>query len=636
MSLHATLWIAFNAFVLAMLALDLWLAHRHQEAPSTKATLAWTGVWVGVSLAIFGGIWAFWSTEKALQFITGYVIEYALSVDNLFVFVLIFGYFKIAPRWQHKMLFWGILGAFVMRASLIIAGAALVQRFHWLFYFFGAFLLFSAVRLVFGGAEEDAHPEQSRILRWAAKLLPVTHDAPEGSFSVKRAGKRFVTPLLLVLILVEATDLLFALDSIPAVLGVSSDRFILYSSNVCAILGLRTLFFLVASLMEKLRFLNVALAVVLGFIGLKMLVHTWVEIPILISLSVIAGVLATAVLASLLVPERSGREARVRALVLEKTGGPLRLDDRPALRPGPGELVLKVEACAVCRTDLHVLDGELPDAKRPLVLGHEVVGRVERVGEGVARKIGERVGVPWLAWADGTCEQCRAGRENLCPNARFTGYQVDGGYAEEALAHADFVIPLPAHEPADQLAPLLCAGAIGYRSLRFAGEGRRVGLYGFGAAAHILAQVLRHQGREAYAFSRPGDAQAQAFARSLGAVWAGGSDQAPPELLDAAILFAPVGALVPLALAAVKPGGVVVCGGIHMSDLPSFPYSLLWGERTVRSVANLTRADARELLAIAPEVPIRTSIRRYPLEAANEALADLRAGRLEGAAVLVP
>ena len=304
MSLHATLWIAFNAFVLAMLGLDLWLAHRHEQAPSTKATLVWTFVWVGISLGIFAAILVFWHRDKAFQFLTGYVIEYALSVDNLFVFVLIFGFFKIAPRWQHKMLFWGILGAFVMRASLIIAGAALVERFHWLFYFFGALLLFSAVRLVFrGGGEEEAHPEQSRILRWSSKLLPVTHDAPEGRFTVKKAGKRFVTPLLLVLILIEATDLLFALDSIPAVLAVSSDRFILYSSNVCAILGLRTLFFLVASLMEKLRFLNAALAVVLGFIGLKMLVHTWIEIPILISLGVIGGVLATAVVVSLLVPE---------------------------------------------------------------------------------------------------------------------------------------------------------------------------------------------------------------------------------------------------------------------------------------------------------------------------------------------
>ena len=325
----------------------------------------------------------------------------------------------------------------------------------------------------------------------------------------------------------------------------------------------------------------------------------------------------------------------MRAMVLERAGEPLRLVERPVPEPGEGEVRLRVEACAVCRTDLHVLDTELPDPKLPLVLGHEIVGRIDAVGKGVTAREGDRVGVPWLAETCGRCEFCTSGRENLCPGARFTGYTRDGGYAEATIARADFCVPMPAGDAA-HLAPLLCAGAIGYRTLRFAGEGRRIGLYGFGAAAHLLAQVLAYQGREVYAFTRLGDAAGQQFARSLGAVWAGGSDERPPIALDAALIFAPVGALVPSALAAVKPGGRVVSGGIHMSDSPAFPYALLWGERSVHSVANLTRADARELLAFAAVHPLRTEVHRYPLERANEALDDLRHGRFEGAAVLIP
>ncbi|HYZ21502.1 MAG TPA: zinc-dependent alcohol dehydrogenase family protein [Rhodopila sp.] len=305
--------------------------------------------------------------------------------------------------------------------------------------------------------------------------------------------------------------------------------------------------------------------------------------------------------------------------------------------PGPGQILIGISACAVCRTDLHVVDGELPDPKLPLVPGHEIVGRVLALGEGVERfSVDDRVGVPWLGWCCGVCDWCRAGQENLCPRARFTGYQIDGGYAEATVADARFCFPIPDHYGDAEAAPLLCAGLIGYRTLRLAGDPRLIGIYGFGAAAHIIAQVARHQGRQVFAFTRPGDATAQNFARSMGAEWAGGSDEAPPEPLDAALIFAPVGALVPATLAAVKPGGTVVCGGIHMSDIPAFPYSLLWGERVLRSVANLTRRDAEEFLQLAPQVPVRTSTTTFPLAAANEALAALRDGRLEGAAVLLP
>lgn len=323
----------------------------------------------------------------------------------------------------------------------------------------------------------------------------------------------------------------------------------------------------------------------------------------------------------------------MRAAVLHRPGERLALEELPRPTPGPGEVVLQVLACGVCRTDLHVADGELTGAKLPLVLGHEVVGVV--VG-GTGHPAGLRVGVPWLGFACGTCTYCLAGRENLCPRARFTGYQRDGGFAEYLVADARFCFPLPPSFGDEAAAPLLCAGLIGHRCLRFAGEGERLGLYGFGAAAHLVAQLARWQGRQVFAFTRPGDLAGQRFARAVGASWAGGSDEPSPEPLDAAILFAPVGALVPRALAAVKPGGTVVCGGIQMSDIPSFPYSLLWGERVLRSVANLTRRDAEEFLSLAVRAGLRPSTRAYPLERANEALADLRAGRLEGAAVLVP
>jgi propanol-preferring alcohol dehydrogenase len=291
----------------------------------------------------------------------------------------------------------------------------------------------------------------------------------------------------------------------------------------------------------------------------------------------------------------------------------------------------------VCRTDLHVVDGELPRAKLPLVPGHEIVGRIAAIGEGVVRlALGERVGVPWLGATCGVCPYCRSGRENLCDRPFFTGYTRDGGYASHAVADARYCFPLPERMDDAEVAPLLCAGLIGWRSYRMAGEGAALGLYGFGAAAHILAQIASWQGRSVYAFTRPGDTDAQQFAKSLGAAWAGGSDEMPPEPLDAAIIFAPVGALVPLALKAVKKGGRVVCGGIHMSDIPSFPYSLLWEERQIASVANLTRDDAREFLSVAPRAGLRTEVTRYPLEQANEALADLREGRLQGAAVLIP
>jgi propanol-preferring alcohol dehydrogenase len=327
----------------------------------------------------------------------------------------------------------------------------------------------------------------------------------------------------------------------------------------------------------------------------------------------------------------------MRAMQWQGTGPGLILADIPTPVPGRGEVLVRVAACAVCRTDLHVVDGELPDPKRPLVPGHEIVGRVAACGPDAARfAVGQRVGIPWLGWTCGVCDYCRSGRENLCPRARFTGYQIDGGYAEFAVADERFCFALPDAYGDQEAAPLLCAGLIGFRTLRMAGDARRIGLYGFGAAAHIIAQVARHQGREVFAFTRPGDAAAQAFARAITGGWAGGSDELPPEPLDAALIFAPAGPLVPAALRATAPGGVVVCGGIHMSDIPAFPYALLWQERTVRSVANLTRRDAEEFLALAPTVPVRVATTPYPLERADAALSDLRDGRLTGAAVLLP
>ncbi|RBP03535.1 propanol-preferring alcohol dehydrogenase [Roseiarcus fermentans] len=326
----------------------------------------------------------------------------------------------------------------------------------------------------------------------------------------------------------------------------------------------------------------------------------------------------------------------MRAMVLRRAGERLALEERPEPAPGPGQVRIRVEACGVCRTDLHVVDGELPDPRLPIVPGHEIVGRVEAAGPGVALPLGARVGVPWLAHTCGCCRYCRSARENLCDAPLFTGFTRDGGFASHTVADAGFAFPLAEDLDPVATAPLLCAGLIGWRSLKAAGEAETVGLYGFGAAAHIIAQVCRWQGRRVFAFTRAGDARAQAFARSMGADWAGGSDETPPAPLDAAILFAPVGALVPAALARVRKGGRVVCGGIHMSDVPSFPYALLWEERSVVSVANLTRADGEEFLALAPRVPVRTTTTPYPLDKANEALDDLRAGRLEGAAVLVP
>jgi propanol-preferring alcohol dehydrogenase len=327
----------------------------------------------------------------------------------------------------------------------------------------------------------------------------------------------------------------------------------------------------------------------------------------------------------------------MRAMLLEQPRQPLRESELPRPQPGPEQVLLRVHACGVCRTDLHVVDGELTEPKLPLVPGHEIVATVVEKGDRVERfSVGQRVGVPWLGWTCGTCSYCRSGRENLCVLARFTGYQLHGGYAEYTLADQRYAFALPAGYGDAEAAPLLCAGLIGYRSLVMAGEGRRLGLYGFGAAAHIIAQVARHQGREVYAFTRAGDNEGEQFARELGAVWAGSSNQLPPAELDAAILFAPVGALVPQALRAVARGGTVVCAGIHMSDIPSFPYHLLWGERTVRSVANLTRRDGEEFLALAPQVPVRTVVETFPLAEANEALQRLRSGRIRGAAVLLP
>jgi propanol-preferring alcohol dehydrogenase len=326
----------------------------------------------------------------------------------------------------------------------------------------------------------------------------------------------------------------------------------------------------------------------------------------------------------------------MRAMVLEAVRTPLGKVDRPLPAVGPEQVLVQVHACGVCRTDLHVVDGELPEPKLPLVPGHEIVGTVAGRGERVERfALGDRIGVPWLGYTCGVCAYCRAGRENLCPNARFTGYQIDGGYADYTVADQRYCFPIPTGYADAAAAPLLCAGLIGYRSYVLAGQGRRLGLYGFGAAAHIIAQVARHQGREVYAFTRPGDVAGQQFARDLGATWAGDSTMRPPEGLDAAILFAPVGSLIPLALQAVVPGGTVVCAGIHMSDVPSFPYRLLWQERTIRSVANLTRHDGEEFLALAPRVPVRTEIELFPLEQANDALERLRSGWIRGAAVLV-
>lgn len=326
----------------------------------------------------------------------------------------------------------------------------------------------------------------------------------------------------------------------------------------------------------------------------------------------------------------------MRAMVLRQPGQPLELTELPIPEPGPGQIQMRVVACGVCRTDLHVVDGELSQPKLPLVPGHEVVGRVTALGDGVSRfAVGDRVGVPWLGWTCGACEFCRSGRENLCAEARFTGYQIDGGYAELAVADARFCFPIDPRYDDVQAAPLLCAGLIGYRALRMAGDGHRLGIFGFGAAAHIVAQVAIHEGRQVFAFTRPGDTTAQGFARRLGAVWAGGSDEARDDSLDAALIFAPAGALVPAALRATAPGGVVVCGGIHMSDIPGFPYRLLWGERVLRSVANLTRADAEAFLQLAPEVPVVTSTEVFSLEQANVALDRLRHGTLSGAAVIV-
>jgi len=313
-------------------------------------------------------------------------------------------------------------------------------------------------------------------------------------------------------------------------------------------------------------------------------------------------------------------------MVLDRPGSALRRGELPDPIPGAGQLLVRVETCGVCRTDLHIFDGELPRPKLPLVLGHQIVGTV--VGED------RRVGIPWLGWTDEECRYCRNGRENLCDNARFTGYDLDGGYAEYTVVDERFCLALPEGYSGLEAAPLLCAGLIGYRSLRLTGDAERLGLYGFGASAHIIAQVARHEGRRVFAFTRPGDEEGQAFARELGAVWAGGSDQSPPEELDAAIIFAPVGELVPLALRALAKGGSVVCAGIHMTDIPAFPYELLWEERVLRSVANLTRRDGEEFLALAPLVPVRAVVEAFPLERANEALEAMRGGRIQGSAVL--
>jgi alcohol dehydrogenase, propanol-preferring len=327
----------------------------------------------------------------------------------------------------------------------------------------------------------------------------------------------------------------------------------------------------------------------------------------------------------------------MRAMVLEKPGEPLKLKDMPVPKPGPEQVLIRVHTCGVCRTDLHVVDGDLKNPKLPLIMGHEIVGTVVQIGEAVQKfKVGDRIGVPWLGHTDGTCRYCREGRENLCDNPEFTGYTLDGGYAEYTVADQDFSFAIPESYSDAEAAPLLCAGLIGYRSYRMAAEaGEHLGIYGFGAAAHITIQVALHQGKKVYAFTRPGDTETQEFARKLGAVWAGGSDALPPEELDASIIFAPVGSLIPAALRASAKGGVVVSGGIHMSDIPSFPYDILWEERVVRSVANLTRADGDEFFEVAPQVPVKTEVQTYPLDRANEAMDHLRRGQIQGAAVLV-
>jgi alcohol dehydrogenase, propanol-preferring len=327
----------------------------------------------------------------------------------------------------------------------------------------------------------------------------------------------------------------------------------------------------------------------------------------------------------------------MKAMRLESPGGPLVLREVETPVTSHGQVLVKVTACAVCRTDLHVLDGELPNPKLPLIPGHEIVGIIEALSDGVdGFEIGQRVGIPWLGWTCGMCDYCRHDRENLCDSAKFTGYTLDGRYAEFTVADARYCFPLPDDLDDVSAAPLLCAGLIGYRSLMKTGDAKRIGLYGFGAAAHIVVQIARYQGREIFAFTRAGDEAAQNFALRLGATWAGASDDPPPQPLDAAIIFAPVGALVPVALRAVRKGGTVVCGGIHMTDIPSFPYASLWHERSICSVANLTRRDGAEFLDLAPRIPVRTETQSFPLEAANEALAMLREGRLTGAAVLVP
>jgi propanol-preferring alcohol dehydrogenase len=326
----------------------------------------------------------------------------------------------------------------------------------------------------------------------------------------------------------------------------------------------------------------------------------------------------------------------MRAMVFEEVGKPLTLKDVPVPEPADRQVLIEIHACGVCRTDLHIIDGELPHPKLPLIIGHQIVGIITRAGKDVTEfKPGDRVGVPWLGDSCHNCEFCKKGLENLCDDAKYTGYDIDGGFAEYTVANAGFIFPIPEGYPDLQAAPLLCAGLIGYRSYRFTGDAKRVGMYGFGSAAHIITQVAKYHGREVYAFTRPGDTDGQEFARSMGAVWAGGSDESPPELLDAAIIFAPVGPLVPAALKALKKGGIAVCAGIYMSDIPSFAYSILWGERSIKSVANLTRRDGEEFLKIAPKVPVKTDVNPYPLEKANEALDDLRHGRFHGAAVLM-
>jgi propanol-preferring alcohol dehydrogenase len=326
----------------------------------------------------------------------------------------------------------------------------------------------------------------------------------------------------------------------------------------------------------------------------------------------------------------------MRAMILDTPGQPLRAGSLPVPAPNPEQVLIRVHACGICRTDLHIVDGELTQPKLPLVPGHQIVGTVEVTGDRVQQfAVGDRVGVPWLGHTCNHCRYCLGGRENLCDYAQFTGYEIDGGYAESTVAEAQFCFPIPDGYPDLQAAPLLCAGLIGYRSFKMTGDAERLGFYGFGAAAHILIQVARYQGRQVFAFTRTGDMQGQQFARELGAVWAGGSDELPPERLDAAIIFSPIGSLVPVALRAVAKGGVVVCAGIHMSDIPSFPYEMLWEERVLRSVAHLTRKDGEEFLALAPKIPIRTEVESFPLTAANEALDALRSGKINGAAVLV-